>query len=199
MATPVGHYLLGLSVLEAYPVQPEWRRWCWLLAGVACLPDLDVLPGILVGELARYHHGITHSMGAAAVAAGLGLMLAVGNRWPRPLSFTALLFALFLSHAVLDGLTLDTSEPVGVPLFWPWSDAPYQSPWVLLPNVQHTRAPLVSAHNARLMVLEAMIFLPLLALLRASRREELAADGRRLWLYATWLVVAVAVAIGLSN
>ena len=69
-----------------------------------------------------------------------------------------------------------------------------QAPWVLLPNVQHTRAPVISVHNALLMVREVLILAPLAGLV-LTRRPSV----RRRWRTATWLcAVWFLVAAGLS-
>jgi membrane-bound metal-dependent hydrolase YbcI (DUF457 family) len=169
MATPVGHYLLGLSIAALAARDPAERRAVPWWALMACAPDLDVLPGAAIGDLSRFHHGASHSLAAAgAVALGTAALYASwrGHWSPR---VPMLVFALYLSHGALDSVTLDDGWPFGIPLLWPWSDATYQAPWVLLPNVQHTRAPLVSLHNALLAVREAVIFAPLVGLVLAVR------------------------------
>jgi len=194
MATPVGHYLLGLSIATLAARDERERRrapWWALIAGA---PDLDVLPGLAVGTLGQFHHGASHSLAAAGVVA-LGAAALAARAEGRAVRTAVLVFALYVSHSVLDSFTLDTGWPIGVPFLWPWSRETFQAPWVLLPNVQHTRAPLLSAHNALLMVREVLIFAPLVGLVlaaRASRRRwRWAATG----LAAVWLVAAAGLSI----
>src|ERR1044071_7547790 len=63
MPSPVGHSLAGLI---AYQIAPEIDGMArgrvvalYLLAANA--PDLDFLPGLIVGDPNRFHHGISHS------------------------------------------------------------------------------------------------------------------------------------------
>ncbi len=65
VATPVGHYLLGLSITQAVAQDPAQRKRGLWLATIACLPDLDVIPGLFVGGIAEFHHGASHSFAAA--------------------------------------------------------------------------------------------------------------------------------------
>ena len=148
MATPVGHYLLGLSITALVARDARERRQAPWWALVACAPDLDALPGLAVGDLSRFHHGASHSLAAAGLAALATAAILAYRRDAATLRTAVLVFALYLSHSVLDSFTLDTGLPIGVPFFWPWSVETYQSPWVLLPNVQHSSAPLVSASGA---------------------------------------------------
>ena len=151
MATPLGHYLVGVSITQGLARDSgERKRGLWL-AVIACLPDLDFIPGFFVGRLGQFHHGITHSFAAAAIFSILAWLV---FRWcARGISLNlSLVFLLYTSHVVLDFVTLDNSVPYGVPLFWPWSHDSYQSSWLLLPNVHHTRAPLFGPHNLLLMI-----------------------------------------------
>jgi membrane-bound metal-dependent hydrolase YbcI (DUF457 family) len=195
MATPLGHYLVGLAVGTAVARDPGDRARMPWLAAVACVPDLDVIPGLVVGNPSQFHHGITHSVAAALLFAGASVLLG-GRLGIRPSPRLFLLIAgLYTSHGLLDALTLDRSDPRGVPLLWPWVTTAYQSPWLLLPNVQHTSAPIVSTHNMALMVQEAFLFVPLVGLVRILRGDP-GVPGRRVaWLYGAWFLTAVVVSL----
>lgn len=131
--------------------------------------NLDALPGIVLGEIGRFHHGITHSLPVAALA-GAAVLLASGllsRRWPAYLA--AVLFLVYASHLLLDFFTLDTGAPYGIPLFWPFSHETYQSHWPVLPNVQHTSGPLLSTHNLLLVLREVAVLLPVNGLVLALK------------------------------
>lgn len=101
-----------------------WRETLWLLAVaavLACLPDLDYLPGLLVGELNRYHQLFTHSLLFCTVAAAVAAWLFRKTRLRPPT-----VFAIVFSHLVLDLLTEDARTPIGIPLLWPFSEKPFQ-------------------------------------------------------------------------
>jgi membrane-bound metal-dependent hydrolase YbcI (DUF457 family) len=199
MATPVGHYLVGLALTLGVAGDDRQRALSPWLAAVACVPDLDVVPGLVVGDPSRFHHGVTHSLTAAvAVAAVLAGLAAAAGRRPTA-RLVVLLAALYASHSVLDALTLDPSEPRGVPLLWPWRDTPYESPWPLLPNVQHTRAPIVSTHNALLMLRETALFVPLVGLVHSVRHGRRPWKVAAPWVYASWFAAAAGASLASLN
>lgn len=195
MATPLGHYLLGLSITQGLARNSaEQKRGLWL-ALVACMPDLDIIPGFFVGRLAQFHHGITHSFAAAAIFSIFAWLFFSGRARSISLNLSILVFLLYASHVVLDFVTLDTGAPYGVPLFWPWSHDSYQSSWLLLPNVQHTRAPLFSLHNIALMAREAVIFLPLVAFIHGVKHRKTTWPLRSAWFYGGWFILAVLASV----
>ena len=115
MPTPLGHAVGAVSVgwLAAGRRRGRevWRQTAWLgLIGAA--PDVDLLFG--------RHSMETHSIGAALLVGAIAAWL----RWPiagtRLRIFLAATLA-WLSHPLLDALGADTSAPLGVMLFWPFS------------------------------------------------------------------------------
>jgi membrane-bound metal-dependent hydrolase YbcI (DUF457 family) len=195
MATPVGPYLFGLSIaVLAAPNATERRQAPWW-ALIACAPDLDVLPGAAVGQLGRFHHDASHSLAAAGLVA-LTTLAFVTYRRGRPALWTAaVVFVLYASHSALDYVTVDTGPPIGIPLLWPWSQQTFQAPWPLLPNVQHTRAPLVSVHNALLMVRETLIFAPLVGLALAGRAPLAPGRSVAMWLWGVGFLLAAGLSV----
>ncbi|MBQ7251263.1 MAG: metal-dependent hydrolase [Kiritimatiellae bacterium] len=99
----------------------ETLRLLAVAAFLACLPDWDYLPGLLVGELNRYHQLFTHSLAFCAVASAVAARALRRTRL-RPPAVAAIVF----SHLLLDLLTEDARPPVGIPLLWPFSDRPFQ-------------------------------------------------------------------------
>ncbi|MCB2187090.1 MAG: metal-dependent hydrolase [Deltaproteobacteria bacterium] len=128
MASPLGHALAGVAVGALVrgerPLWGRWLDWC-AFAGLAVLPDLDFLPGLLMGDLNRYHHGVSHTL-AAALVVGLGLALA-GRSRGQALRWGLAGFAILASHLALDWLAVDNRPPLGIPLFWPLSGAYHQA------------------------------------------------------------------------
>lgn len=129
MPTSIGHTLAGVFLKETKIFTPAETAFKSLLVSVilANLADIDFLPGLILGNPNRFHHGITHSLGATLVA---GLVFgfyfyAKKNQFWAPFAFSGL---LYLSHVALDFLTVDTSPPQGVPIFWPLSGEYYLSP-----------------------------------------------------------------------
>jgi inner membrane protein len=191
MATPVGHYLFGFSLTQLVARDRRERKYGAALAAIACLPDLDVIPGLFAGNLAKYHHGASHSLLAAVLVAVLTFFaLWASGRKIAYLRLFFLIFLLYLSHIVLDLFTLDPGEAQGVPLFWPSAEL-YQSPWPLLPNVQHSRGPVLSAHNFLLMMREMLLFLPLMGLIKSLEPASLHWSRTPAWFYACWFLLAL--------
>jgi membrane-bound metal-dependent hydrolase YbcI (DUF457 family) len=182
MPSPVGHGLAGL-VLGALFAPAGSRRGARAMAGLALgaslAPDLDFIPGLLLDDPGRYHHGASHGIGAAALAAVTGWALArlaprVGLAPPR----AALVAGLaVLVHVLLDALAVDTSVPYGVMLWWPLDTRYVISPWTPFLDIQreqtHTAAffqTLANWHNVRAMLIEAIVFGPVLAVVSWRRR-----------------------------
>jgi inner membrane protein len=194
MATPLGHYFVGLSLAQLFASdRAESRRGLWL-AAIACVPDLDFLPGLFVGNLSQFHHGASHSFAAAAIFAAGSLSVLRFIGWRQSLKLALLSFLLYGSHVVIDFFTVDRGTPYGVPLFWPWSHETYQSAWPLLPHVQHTRSPIVSVHNFLLMMREIVIFIPLVGLVCMLKRWS-RPSARAAWLYASWFIIAASASM----
>jgi len=88
MATPVGHMLMGASTLALSGPRRARARLVALGALVGAAPDLDFLPGLVLGDPARFHHGPTHSLGFALLAALATWLLASRQRGRWAHAFT---------------------------------------------------------------------------------------------------------------
>jgi membrane-bound metal-dependent hydrolase YbcI (DUF457 family) len=114
--TPLGHGLAGVSAGWAIAGVPRDRRALTrqvvTLAALGMAADLDLLM--------HWHSGPTHSLGAAAIAGAV----AAWRRWPVATTRTRIAlaaFAAWATHPLLDALAPDTSPPIGVMAFWPFS------------------------------------------------------------------------------
>jgi inner membrane protein len=138
MATPIGHLLAGYAVgrgtsLGTKPAQRTLLLFCMVLA---VAPDLDFLPGLLQGQPALYHQGISHSFAFALVVGLFGALL-LRPRAYGLLATWGLLFAAYSSHLLIDLFGPDNRPPYGIPLFWPLSDSTYLSPLSIFWGVRH--------------------------------------------------------------
>jgi len=138
MSSPIGHSLAGV-IIAGYRDQTLRRQkigFLFLCAFIANAPDLDFIPGILVGQPNLYHHGISHSLGAAVFFSVLLAVAAI--RWSTKtfLYNFFFIFALYGSHLFLDLISYDGRPPFGIPLFWPLLDKYFMFP--LLPSFQHS-------------------------------------------------------------
>ncbi len=198
MATPIGHALAGAIVYAGFR-RAGWKTPSMIAAIVAAnLPDIDFFPGLFVHALRKYHHGVTHSIGAVVVGAVLLAavwMLARRLRLrrlelpflkrgdTRPASTTTgigflrltLFFgACILSHVLIDYITVDRGGLIGIPLLWPFGKAFYIAVYPIFGDVW--RAPLFSKkviiHNLCNVIVEVIAFVPILVLLLYFRRRK---------------------------
>jgi membrane-bound metal-dependent hydrolase YbcI (DUF457 family) len=138
MALCFTHSAAGYLAYEA--VRPAGGHRPGLLAAAVALangPDLDFLPGVLLGHPAAYHRGVTHTVLAVVAVGGL---VALGIRlagWRRPLPGRAGLWAgaVYASHLLLDFFTVDSIPPHGARFLWPLSDAYWHAPVAPLPEI----------------------------------------------------------------
>ncbi len=123
MPLPVAHSLLGFSLRQFQTLPLFGRTWrdvlfCVILAN---LPDIDFLPGLLVGNPNLHHQTYTHTLGAAlfvGVVGGWFFARKYGGFW-RYFLFVGL---IYYSHNLLDFFNQDGRPPFGVMLFWPFSE-----------------------------------------------------------------------------
>jgi inner membrane protein len=151
LSSPIGHslagYLIyiftsdqdrhrsqgGISPLKR--LKPTHLGMFLAFVVIANMPDLDFLPGLFINEPNRYHHGISHSLGAAVLISGMIALLCKAAPF-RTFGVTFVsAMALYSSHLALDMLCLDARPPLGIPLFWPISNNYLQVP--VLPPVRH--------------------------------------------------------------
>ncbi|HXK60924.1 MAG TPA: metal-dependent hydrolase [Acidobacteriota bacterium] len=173
MATPIGHGLAALSLFWASGrIGQRTFPFLWLAVIFALMPDLDFLPGMIIGKPAAFHHGVSHSAGFALVAALIGTVLARRGTGRLSGALFLLLFFSYSSHLVLDYFGSDSRPPYGIPLFWPLSSERYLSPVPLFHGVHHVRSTdgrlaewvqgVLSWQNVEAIALEVLLLLPFL-------------------------------------
>ncbi len=139
---------------------PALVRQVGILVAVGVAPDLDLLMG--------RHSMETHSIGAAAIVA----TVAAWQRWPvaasRTMTWIAVALA-WMSHPLLDALGSDTSAPIGVMAFWPFSRAHVQTPFEVFGAIsrRYWRDDFWSL-NASAAVRELLVLAPIVALVFVS-------------------------------
>lgn len=168
MPLPVAHSLAGIALGEMEnPRIARSRIITFFLWSIffANSPDLDFIPGFFAGNPNLYHHGISHSLGAAVlVAFAFGWIFS--NYLGSYKKGALFLFLLYLSHLLLDFLTVDTRFPFGEPLFWPLTDRYVISPVLIFSDVHKTSNSgtfihsLFVRHNFLGMIREFFILLP---------------------------------------
>jgi len=168
MPSPIGHILAGAAttiaadIVNPAPAKtgraagPRWRAP--LAYGIlAAAPDLDLIyPPI--------HRTATHSVTAVALAFIIAAALTGQvTRW-RTATVCALAYA---THPLLDWLGADTLPPLGIELFWPFSNRWFISGVDLFRGTfrGHLFAPPVLMANALSVAQEIAILLPIVVVL----------------------------------
>jgi membrane-bound metal-dependent hydrolase YbcI (DUF457 family) len=121
MPSPIGHLLAGAAVY-AGGTKPDTRSTALLVIALvgSIVPDLDFLPGILIGDLGEFHHGISHSFAFATLFGAVIFVLA--HAMDKTLAHRASAYAVlaYSSHVILDFVNVNMGTR-GVPLLWPFS------------------------------------------------------------------------------
>ena len=88
-------------------------------------------------------------------------------------------FSLYLSHVLLDYLVQDPSPPLGVQVFWPFSDKYYMAPFAFFSSFDRpdtlavaTIPAFFTLHNVLTISIEVLFLLPLLLFVCDCRRKS---------------------------
>jgi hypothetical protein len=183
---------MGYALSEATKVRLAKKTWLnvFFFVVLANLPDIDFLPGFLLGQPNRYHHHFVHSL-SFALFAGLAGGLIFWRRyrkgaetnhtneeagsyrfWPYFLTISGIVF----SHCVLDLFTEDFSPPYGMLLFWPVDASYYDVSWDIFAAVHKSNdsatfiASLFNWHNFKVILREFLILALIIGLLKMIRQ-----------------------------
>jgi inner membrane protein len=165
---------MGLIIYRATGRPMSLQYWqpmaLYILAANAA--DLDFLPGLLIGDLGRFHHGPSHSIGFAFL---FGFFASAF--FSRKIFAFVMSSVLYLSHLFLDYLVQDPSQPFGIPLLWPLSHEYYVAPFAFLsrfdyaPNLLDSTLLVFTFQNLATISTEVLFFLPLLIFLSLFKRS----------------------------
>jgi membrane-bound metal-dependent hydrolase YbcI (DUF457 family) len=189
MPTSIGHALGGYAALKAtgtsaHPKGHNGWALFFLAVVVANLPDLDFVPGILLGNSNTFHRAASHSLLATLLVPALIAVvwrLRTRHFWAP---FTACVVA-YGSHVLLDTIVPDPLGSGGVRLLWPITDNHYRFfvPGLEILNPLRYMDPegfsaslfaeIFSWHGLRVFIVDALMVLPLVPLgVWISRRRE---------------------------
>jgi membrane-bound metal-dependent hydrolase YbcI (DUF457 family) len=128
------------------------------------LPDFDFVPGILIGDLRAFHHGVSHSI-ALAVFFGL-LVFFCTRRRQKDIALRAgiVAAAAYAFHVILDLINVHEGTR-GVPVLWPLSDQQFGLNLHLLGYVHYSERGIwsvirwdnVSAFSRELVVIGSLV------------------------------------------
>ena len=168
----VGHVAVGLAAARLKRTPDGFTAWSWacLLVALSLLPDVDVVAfalGIPYGAPFG-HRGAIHSLTFALLA---GMLVWAWATWRRRPAFAIAVTGCLVvaSHGLLDTLT-DGGK--GIALLWPFSNERYFAPWRPIP-VAPIGARLFSTAGIRLMLYEALLFLPVFLVAGWPRRSAI--------------------------
>lgn len=160
MPSPLAHTAMGYVIYRIYRPRlarhatPEQvgplPRLFLITATLSLLPDLDVVPGILLGDLNRFHNNMTHSL-----FFGLVIALIVGGvvRLRQKTGFVNWFLITLLCyefHVIMDYFTVGR----GVMILWPFSPERYE-PAIMLFYGLHRSDGLITIRHLWTLITEA--------------------------------------------
>jgi inner membrane protein len=176
MPSPLGHALAS-TVLHKLKVPGPWKTdWKLLLFHVFCgiSPDLDFIPGLLMGNMSRFHHTLSHGFpGAFLIAGFLWLFYAIWRKtWKIKEYF--FIFLLVAIHPIMDVLALDASRAYGCPLLYPFLKEYWISPWVFFQDIHRESLFefFLGANNRLAFWIEFAFFLPWVIVVTFPSRKK---------------------------
>lgn len=142
MPSPVGHTLFGLGIYVVWckNLRPWLTQLPLIIWVIICanLPDFDLFIGLVRGNLGKYHQGYTHTLGFAIVV-GLTVYLVLKFlKSKNAFNISLLSFFIIFLHIFLDIFNDDSNPPVGVRIFWPFSNQYFNSLPIFYP-VPHSQ------------------------------------------------------------
>ena len=183
VSSPFGHSIPGyiFAAYESKTLKVHNAKKILFYMFLANAPDLDFLPGVLMGMPNLFHHGISHSLGAG-VLFSLIVSFLIGRKENLYKRLFTICFSLYCSHLFLDYLSMDGRPPIGIPLFWPLSNEYLIFPYPILPPISHSgldRAAigqfldgLFSIHNLWVVFLELAAMIPFLLVFMVRKRYQ---------------------------
>jgi len=120
---PISHILVGAAVARSFRAP---RLHCWILAGLAELPDIDIFFGPWgLQNPTFFHRSFTHSFVIAGV---MGLVVwKISQRYDAWASRWALLVYLL---AVWSHVLTDLMTSYGTPVLWPFYTSNFALDWL---------------------------------------------------------------------
>ena len=151
MPSPLAHGAVGIAaawVAGRMPARP-WRDlrrrevagFC-LIVGLSFLPDADVVPGVLSGDLGRFHNAATNGLAVGLAAAVLAAGAAVVCRASSARFWFGITLASYWMHILMDAFTPSR----GVMLLWPFSAERFSSPLSLFEGLHWSEGPVSMSH-----------------------------------------------------
>jgi len=140
MPSPIAHSAAGFAVYQAYRGRlPGWAQdraglAILLFIGMSLIPDLDLVPAVVLGDLGGIHNGISNSLIVGlAVSALVGGMISLAAGGKFALWFSAAFLCIGL-HIAMDYFTTTR----GVMALWPITTQRFVAPARLFYGVHYS-------------------------------------------------------------
>ena len=174
MATPVAHCLAGVSLFylsRNYVASRGMHTSKYVLALLLIgtnLPDLDFLPGLLVGSPGQFHRAFSHSLVFGVLVTLPLLIYLKAARVPACITISLLWFTAIFSHLVIDWMSLDVADPAGIELLWPMSEERFMTDPSIFLGVRRDDvfSSFTLSYNLFAITWEILLLLPFVALCR---------------------------------
>jgi inner membrane protein len=163
MASPVAHSLAGALIYLACNGSRKPRCQDMLAVMVAAnLADLDLVPGLLLGDHGQFHRGASHSLLFAILLGAAASAWLYWRQYPRALALGTMITLALLSQLLVDWLSFDASLPQGIPLLWPFTDQSLMSPQTIFLNIRRDNlfTMPVLIHDLKALIIEALLLGP---------------------------------------
>jgi len=178
MCSPAGHSIAALAIgvsRNRQSISWQYMVFCIFSGNVA---DLDIILGWMLGDINKYHRLGSHSITAALVFGVLvyfavKIFNAVAKSETRinQKGWAVSGALIYLSHCLLDLISLDDSQPIGMQLFWPVNEQFYAAQFTVFRSFLHNTVgndmwgmilEMFSWHNLVTVMHETMIMIPVL-------------------------------------
>ncbi len=180
MPSPIGHSLISTAIFSRVNRKRLKLNWfdylVFLLIGI--FPDLDFIPGLILGTPSHFHHGFTHSLFFGIIIGAMtGLLYC---KWKRKhwLNYIIVFTGVYFSHLIADFFGVDTSFPYGEQLFWPLWQAYLLSPVSIFSDVYRSSSnadffvSMFNWHNLKTVIIELLICVPILFLINYKKVSQ---------------------------
>jgi len=170
MPTPIGHSLISTAIFAGVNKKDKnfsvLDYFIFLFFGM--LPDLDFLPGLIIGEPSRYHHGFSHSFVMSLVMGLMAGLVYYLIRRKYLVQYSFIFSGVYFAHVAADFFAVDTSLPIGEQLFWPFWNGYLLSPFTFFLDVHRSAesfdffVSMFNSHNLKTVMVEIAICVPLI-------------------------------------
>ncbi len=162
MPSPYAHVLAALTLSTPYlarkAIALRHKEDIATLIAFSLAPDLDVIPGLLFGNIAAYHNHMTHSIAFGLMVCLFYSLIRCRMQPPRSfrrsISLTAAAYGL---HLLMDFFTYGR----GLMLFWPFTDERFSPPFLIFYGLRRSDG-VFSSHHIVTFITESLKMLPLL-------------------------------------